>query len=192
MTVDIPMRFDDLPLLWVVENVYTPAECAAFVNFIERASPSLATGNPLYRDQDRVIDDNADVAADLLLRLRSHLPEKMGTLSLSSVNERLRFYRYRPGQRFLPHMDHWYQPTERKITLLTLLVYFNDDFGGGETRFQEQIEMVVEPKPGMVAVFQHKIRHEGCAVLHGTKYAMRSDVFYESSELIGKVGVACP
>jgi len=40
----------------------------------------------------------------------------------------------------------------------------------------------------MVAVFQHKLRDEGCAVRRGVKYAMRSDVIYEAREPIGRVG----
>lgn len=38
----------------------------------------------------------------------------------------------------------------------------------------------VSPKRGMVALFQHKLRHEGRPVVRGTKYAMRSDVIYEA------------
>ncbi|NEO34534.1 MAG: hypothetical protein F6K36_29890 [Symploca sp. SIO3C6] len=44
--------------------------------------------------------------------------------------------------------------------------------------FQEQIGQTVTPKAGRVAIFQHKIRHEGCLVRQGTKYAMRTDVIY--------------
>jgi hypothetical protein len=40
----------------------------------------------------------------------------------------------------------------------------------------------------MVAVFQHKLRHEGRPVLKGTKYAMRSDVIYGADEAIGRAG----
>jgi hypothetical protein len=36
----------------------------------------------------------------------------------------------------------------------------------------------------MAASFQHKIRHEGCRVRRGVKYAMRSDVIYEGLESI--------
>ena len=67
-------------------------------------------------------------------------------------------------------------------------IYFNDDFDGGETRFQEQIEQTVVPKSGKVAIFQHKIRHEGCPVRRGIKYAMRSDVIYEGLEPIVLAG----
>lgn len=76
-------------------------------------------------------------------------------------------------------MDHWYRPSDREITLHTVLAYFNDGFTGGETAFQEQLEAVVVPKAGRVAIFQHKLRHEGRPILAGVKYAMRSDVIYE-------------
>lgn len=176
--LEVPMRFEEERLLWHVDDVYTAAECATFVALVESSSPTLATNNPLYRDQDRVIRDDPALATDLFVRLRPHLPERMGTLQLARLNDRLRFYRYRPGQRFEPHMDHWYRPSDDEITLHTVLVYFNDDFEGGETAFQEQLDAVVVPKPGRVALFQHKLRHEGRPVLRGTKYAMRSDVIY--------------
>jgi hypothetical protein len=188
MQIDVPMRFEDEQMLWTVDQVYTQPECTELVALIERSSPSLATKNPLYRDQDRVIRDDQDFADDLFRRLRPNLPARMGQLRLVALNERLRFYRYRPGQRFEPHMDHWYRPNDRRITLHTVLVYFNDDFEGGETVFQEQFDRTVVPKAGMAAVFQHKLRHEGRPVLRGTKYALRSDVIYETDEAIGRAG----
>lgn len=190
--MDIPFRFESEPLLWTVDDVFNAAECAALIGLIERSAPTLATNNPLYRDQDRVIRDDSQLASDLFRRLRPFLAESIGPLRVVGLNDRLRFYRYRPDQRFEPHMDHWYRPSERQITLHTVLAYFNDDFEGGETRFQEQIDRVLVPKPGMVAVFQHKLRHEGCAVRRGTKYALRSDVIYEAPEPIGRVGEAPP
>lgn len=173
------MRFEEERLLWFVDDIYSAAECAELIALIERSSPTLATNNPIYRDQDRVVRDDVQIANQLFLRLRPHLPERMGDLRLSRLNERLRFYRYRPGQRFEPHMDHWYRPSDHEITLHIVLAYFNDDFEGGETAFQEQLEEVIAPKRGRVALFQHKLRHEGRPVIRGTKYAMRSDVIYE-------------
>lgn len=180
----VPMRFADVPLLWTADDVYSREECARIVQDIERWSPDIATNNPLYRDQDRVMRDDPEVTAQLFARLRPHLPEAIGELRLFGLNERLRYYRYRAGQRFAPHMDHWYRASETRITLLTVLAYFNDDFEGGETRFVEQVEVTVVPCPGRVAIFQHKIRHEGCAVVGGTKYAMRTDVLYEAPTAI--------
>ncbi len=182
MSTKLPFRFDDQPLLWTVPDVYSPSECSGFIDMIERAAPRLATNNPIYRDQDRVIVDDSDTSSVLFQRLESHLPQRLGAFRLVGLNERLRFYRYAAGQRFLAHMDHWYRPSSRRITLHTVLVYFNDNFSGGETRFSEQLERTVVPAPGLVAVFQHKVRHEGCEVLSGVKYAMRTDVIYEAPD----------
>jgi hypothetical protein len=169
-----------------VPGVYGEAECADFMRMIDTSVPTLATNNPVYRNQDRLIVDDADRATDLFRRLQPHLPERMGEYRLVGLNERLRFYRYSPGQRFAEHTDHWYRPAPNRITLHTVLVYFNADFEGGETRFTEQLEQVITPEPGLVAIFQHKIRHEGCAVRSGIKYAMRSDVVFEAPGAIGK------
>lgn len=154
MALKVPMRFESEPLLWLVEDIYSPEECAEFINLIESSSPTLATNNPMYRNQDRVIRDDSEMSKKLFKRLRPHLPEKMGDYELIGLNERLRMYRYRSGQHFEPHMDHWYRPNETQITLHSVLVYFNDDFEGGETRFQEQISETVVPKPGRVAILR--------------------------------------
>jgi prolyl 4-hydroxylase len=186
VTSALPVRFEAEALLWTVDEVFTTAECEGFVARIEESAPALATDNPLYRNQDRVIADDPAVAADLFARLRPHLPARMGALRLEGLNTQLRFYRYREGQAFAPHMDHWYRPDACRVTLHTVLVYFNKGFAGGETRFSEQLDAVVVPKPGRVAIFQHKLRHEGCAVTRGTKYALRTDTIYAGDEPIGR------
>ena len=173
--------------MWTVADVYAATECREIIGFIERCNPGLPNDNPLYRDQDRVMVDDPAAAAELFRRLRPQLPEQIGPFRLLGLNERLRYYRYRPGQQFTPHMDHWHRPCETQITLHTVLAYFNDDFEGGETRFSEQLDTVVVPRAGMVAIFQHKLRHEGCMVRRGTKYAMRTEVLFETSEPIGYV-----
>lgn len=188
MPIELPMRFEGECLLWTIPDVYAATECREFVELIERWGPAIATNNPIYRDQDRVMRDDVAIASDLFRRLQPHLPERMGPLRLVGLNERLRFYRYNPGQQFPPHTDHWYWPSETRVTLHTVLVYFNDDFEGGETRFLEQLDDVVVPQAGSVAIFQHKIRHEGCAVRTGTKYAMRTDVIYEGDDRIVRSG----
>jgi hypothetical protein len=73
----------------------------------------------------------------------------------------------------------------------TFLIYLNDDFEGGETRFYMPTEdgMVargVVPKRGSVLVFPQgntcSLIHEGSAVTSGTKYVIRTDVLYRQQE----------
>lgn len=189
VTIPLPMRFEGERMLWTVDDVYSADECNAFIEMIESESPSLATNNPIYRDQDRVMRDDPATAADLFTRLQPHLPAQIGDFTLIGLNDRLRFYRYREGQQFAPHMDHWYRPSDTRITLHTVLVYFNADFEGGQTRFMEQLDACVVPEPGRVAIFQHKLRHAGEEVIRGTKYAMRTDAIYEAPEPVGRVSL---
>jgi prolyl 4-hydroxylase len=170
--------------LWLVDDVFDRDECGRWIDLIERSQPALATNNPLHRDQDRVIVDDGAAADELHARLAPGLPHRLGDLAIVGLNPRLRLYRYGPGQRFAEHTDHWYQPSPTEITLLTVLVYLNDGFVGGETRFTEHLDAVVDARPGRVAVFQHKLRHEGAPVVSGTKYAIRSDVIYRAQSEI--------
>ena len=57
------------------------------------------------------------------------------------------------------------------------MVYLNEGFAGGETRFHDY-EVDVVPRTGMALLFQHRVLHEGCVVTTGTKYVLRSDVMY--------------
>ncbi len=85
--------------------MYSQLECERFIEKIELSRPKLATNNPLYRDQDRVIIDEQVIADDLFDRIRYSLPKKIEEFSLYRLNEILRFYRYAEGQKFLPHME---------------------------------------------------------------------------------------
>ncbi len=132
---------------------------------------------PLVRNNERVLVESA-VWVDLLWRRTStlNLPQLEGQ-GASCLPKDLRFYRYRPGQRFRMHKDGpWIEGglTSR----LTLLVYLNDQFVGGETDFRD---FVVHPTQGDALFFIHDTWHEGRAVVSGTKYVLRSDVLYSAA-----------
>lgn len=59
--------------------------------------------------------------------------------------------------------------------LLTFMIYLNEGYTGGETRFES---VSVAGKPGMALVFEHELLHEGAEVTAGVKYVLRSDVMY--------------
>ena len=80
MTIKVPMRFESEPLLWTVYNVYSQQECNNFIDLIETSNPQLATNNPLYRNQDRLILDNSQISENLFQRLYPHLQKKWENL----------------------------------------------------------------------------------------------------------------
>jgi hypothetical protein len=87
-----------------------------------------------YRDNDRLIRDDAALAATLFERLRPVLPpsiERDGELwHLKGFNPRFRYCRYRAGQSFCIHRDGAYAPDAATRSLLTCQIYLNEGFAG--------------------------------------------------------------
>jgi prolyl 4-hydroxylase len=175
------------PLWWTIDGVLSPGECADLVARIEAMKPTPA---PVSRAEGAVIDlgtrnntrvmfDDPAFAALLFERVRPHVPAELKGMRVASANERLRCYRYAPGQRFAPHYDGAFIRSDVERSLLTLIVYLNEGFAGGETGLLE-LDRVVTPRTGMALLFQHAILHEGAAVKAGVKYALRSDVMYRA------------
>ena len=97
------------------------------------------------------------------------------------MNERFRFYRYDPGQRFAPHFDGYFGRENGDRSQLTFMVYLNSDFVGGETKFYDEnrtVRLTVRPAQGMAVGFEHLQLHEGAPVVSGRKYVLRTDVMY--------------
>ncbi len=179
-----------IPFVRIVDDVLSAAECRALVERVESMGMDVATINrgngktelnTRYRDNDRAIFDDVDLAADLHRRLACAIPETWsGGARAVGLNERFRAYRYGPGQRFLPHFDGCFRRDEREASEITVLVYLNDAVAGGATRLCD-FGFDVVPKRGMALLFQHIVLHEGLPVTAGNKYVLRSDVMYRSA-----------
>jgi len=172
-------------LHWTVPDLFSPAECAALIARIDAANPTLAPVTTSrgpevrtdLRTNERVMFDDLALAGELFRRVAPHVPERLIGRRAAGVNERLRGNRYREGQLFGPHYDGSYRASPQVESELTLLVYLNDGFEGGETRFLASGE-AVRPRTGAALLFAHRVLHEGAAVSRGTKYVLRSDVMY--------------
>jgi len=185
-----PWHHDDgvdhgAPLVFSVAAVWTPGECADMVARIEELGPAdapitTATGfvmRPDIRNNTRVMFDDHAVAAALFARIREAVPVRLHGRRPVGVNERFRGYRYERGQRFAPHYDGAYRRSATECSALTLMVYLNDGFTGGETTFLH-FDTTVVPQTGVALMFQHPLLHAGCEVASGVKYVLRSDVMY--------------
>lgn len=127
------------------------------------------------RNNDRVILDDVALSTELWGRVRGKIPSLRAGRQVRGLNERFRFYRYAPGQKFAWHSDGPFQRENGEISLLTFMIYLNDGYRGGATRF-EWTE--VAAKEGMALVFEHGLLHEGAELTEGMKYVLRSDVMY--------------
>ena len=142
-------------------------------------------------------------------------------LFVKGLNRRWRIYKYEPSgqESFAPHIDAGFPPSgvsesgtslvwddsaslrseenEEIVSRLTVLMYLNDDFVGGETKFyspqnNDKHIASVRPVAGSVLLFPQGVGedaveyaranwplHEGSPVLSGRpKYVIRSDVLF--------------
>jgi hypothetical protein len=184
------------PLLRVVPSLFTQEECAQILRSTEGVDWLAATINcktgrvidrPL-RDSSTAVLHDPTLANTLYERARGTVPSIMN-VEEPSTGQRvsmepvgvflpLRVYRYETGQRFGLHQDQSYTREDGARSLLTLLVYLNDDFSGGETDFPEQKERI-SPRTGDALWFQHMLLHAGRPATEGAKYVLRSDVLYD-------------
>eukprot|EP01119_Soliformovum_irregulare_P023906 TRINITY_DN8449_c0_g1_i1.p1 TRINITY_DN8449_c0_g1~~TRINITY_DN8449_c0_g1_i1.p1 ORF type:complete len:267 (-),score=42.36 TRINITY_DN8449_c0_g1_i1:23-784(-) len=115
---------------------------------------------------------------------------------LHGLNPRFRFHRYSQGQEFFRHSDASCASTTGHDgieivarSFLSLVMYLNDDFDGGETEFYfrnsngSEMSIKIEPKMGECIVFHHdgsplNVHHAGLPIRSGVKYILRTDAMY--------------
>ncbi|MFP5392969.1 MAG: prolyl hydroxylase family protein [Gammaproteobacteria bacterium] len=170
---------------FVIENFFSSALCQHYITLGEEMGfrpsdvgfPDGARRAEEVRNNDRVVFEDATLAATLFERARPLLPPAIDHRVLSGFNERFRFYRYGPKEYFKWHRDGSVERLPDEASCLTFLIYLNDDFEGGATEFRRD---VIEPRAGSALVFPHKLTHQGREIISGTKYVLRTDVMYRT------------
>jgi hypothetical protein len=122
----------------------------------------------------------------------------------TSINPCFRLSRYLAGSNgFTRHHDSQYCHSDSCRSCLSVVLYLNDDFIGGETAFyqtvgatvsgltlKQELELVqtreccrVSPKVGCAVMFPHDLLHAGLPVTTGTKYVLRTDLIFTAIDL---------
>ncbi len=131
---------------WISDDIFTVSdflelsECEDYIRTSESRgfgdAPISTSVGPIMmkdvRDNSRVMVDDPSLAKLVWERASLYVPRTLADHHAVGVNERFRFYRYDAGQTFRWHRDGYFNFEER--SRLTLMVYLNDDFEGGETR----------------------------------------------------------
>jgi hypothetical protein len=176
--------------VFVIHRFFDEVACQHHIDRSERQGYSDATittmsGSMLnrqIRDNARLMVDDLALADSLWDRLRPFIPPTVEGWRVVGLNERFRYYRYDPGQKFAQHFDGSFERDNGERSQLTCLVYLNEGFEGGETKFygddREVPRVTVTPALGMALVFAHRQLHEGAPVVAGRKYVLRTDVMY--------------
>ena len=171
-------------IIWTIDNFLTKKDCDDLILFSEQkgyeeAKVSLAEGARLMkgiRNNYRLIYPDAQLAAQYWQHLKPFCPAEIESSVATGLNEQFRFYKYESNQRFKRHIDGRYKKNELEESRITFMIYLNDDYEGGETKFDE---VTIKPKTGTALCFIHEQKHEGCPVPVGTKYVIRTDVMYK-------------
>jgi hypothetical protein len=170
--------------IFAIHDFLSLQECSDRIGESERIGYSEAlikSGRGEERREDvrnnaRILLDNPGWSDDLFGRALDLLPIELYGAFIDGFNERWRYYRYTKHQKFDWHWDGTVSLPPDRESMLTFMIYLNDDFEGGDTEFEAGD--IVRPARGMALVFPHKVRHRGAIVSTGTKYVLRTDVLY--------------
>ncbi|KAJ7219158.1 hypothetical protein GGX14DRAFT_590350 [Mycena pura] len=189
----------------VIDNIFSAAECKAFVKFIDglplQLTPPKKRGEA-ERHNYRHSVTSVDFASRLHAVFAPHLPlffpssgtkgRNIGTArEAHALNSNIRLYKYTPLQYFGPHYDDdCRDPTTGAKSEWTLLLYLTgceDGVEGGETLFYQNgkgasQDVIKAPLTRGTALLHRHGRdcmlHEGSPVVRGVKYVLRSDVMF--------------
>lgn len=174
--------------IFVIDRFWSNEKCDEFIaksenKGYEAATVETETGARVVdhiRNNNRVLYKDVALAQALWAELAPHAPKVIGDSESIGLNELFRFYRYQPGQQFRKHRDQSFIRNSREASYYTFMIYLNDDFRGGQTRFND---LVVAPKKGSALVFYHYLEHEGSEVTEGIKYVLRTDIMFRLKSL---------
>ncbi|MDC0706933.1 nucleoside monophosphate kinase [Stigmatella sp. ncwal1] len=201
---------EGVPGAYLLAPVLSRAECEQLITASEALGyapkKSRRSGPPIRTNTRLLYEAHPGLSETLAQRMRPHLEaidvSGVGQWRLVEdsrlLNERWRMNRYAAGEQFFPHFDTGYALGRDCRSLLSVILYLNDDFGEGETVFfpggqtrdhmlpgdEDAQEVRIRPTAGTALVFHHfgplSPRHSGLAPLPGQrpKYVIRTDVFY--------------
>jgi len=178
LTVPPYRQLSEEPGVWLFERAFSDPECELLKLLAEPTyERSLVkmegedVPDPIRTSDGStihwLIEDPATHAINRRLAAMTHTAVEQG--------EPLQILRYRPGQQYHPHYD-WLGEANRRI--LTALIYLNDDYEGGETRFVKT-GLTVRGRAGDALLFRNIGRdgnldplseHAGLPVTSGIKY----------------------
>jgi len=145
------------PHLTLFERFFTPGECDYLVRAaVPMLEPSVVVDNRTGRQvRDRVrTSDGVGFTWPLENSAVHALNRRIAAASGTSVDqgEPLQVLRYRPGQEYRPHFDAI--PGFANQRVMTMLVWLNGDYEGGETMFMKP-GLTLRGAPGDALLFRN-------------------------------------
>lgn len=179
------MTFTDLGNgITTIDHFFSKKECEFWIEKSETIGYEEASINQGeqqiikkdIRNNERLIYESTELAAELWGKVKEFVLYETAYGRACGLNERFRFYKYYPGQEFKPHQDGSFIRNIHEWSSFTFLIYLNDNLVGGETKFETSS---IKPETGKAVIFRHELVHQGCKVIEGIKYVLRTDVMYQ-------------
>lgn len=166
-----------------IDEVFSEQECQILIQIANQKEwVDVDRGIASYQ---RVMIDDAELAGMLFKRLQDQgiIGSQYNGKQIKCLNERFRFSKYKPGQHFGMHKDGINVNQQGYRSIMTLNIFLNDNFDGGETDFyledKSTLRFSCKPKTGRGALFDSQQFHCGNEVKNGYKYLIRTDVMAE-------------
>jgi len=161
-------------------GLFSVAECAFL---IARARPRLGPSTIVHPETGRQVPDPVRTSDAMAFPFVDESPAvhalnrriAAATGTAAAQGEPLHILRYGPGQLYKSHVDALTGAQNQRI--LTVLVYLNDDYAGGETRF-DRAKLDFRGAPGDALIFRNvdaagaadlRTQHTGLPVESGEK-----------------------
>ena len=163
----------------VVDNLLTKEECTDFIQLLDKEE-ELENMDRAFAFYKRNVLISQVWSEKIYERVKPLLTPLLHNQPFS-VNTYFRFSKYEPGQYFDIHTDGVNQDEKGRRSFMTINIFLNDEFEGGETDFfdsNRNLILSAKPKPGRGAIFDRLIYHRGNVVRDGYKYLIRTDVMF--------------
>jgi len=171
----------DSPRIFRLPKLLTPAECEhlamSSADLLQPAVVFDPATNRMVHHPVRT-SDNAVIGPTRESLVVQAILRRVAAATGTDVHqgEQVSLLRYSPGQQYRPHLDAITGSANQRIK--TVLLYLNEGFAGGETRF-DQLGIEVVARGGDALVFDNvledgrpdpRVRHAGLPVRAGVKW----------------------
>jgi predicted 2-oxoglutarate/Fe(II)-dependent dioxygenase YbiX len=168
--------------VYEIKDFLTKEELLQVAKIIDSLSESdwLSDDTPLNEDPSdfwygKTVDFQKDTVFDLVNKKIKDLFE-----SFAKYPDNILLQRYTSGQSIRYHRDVW-NIEEPFYVSYGVLLYYNDNYSGGEINFKDQ-NIRIKPTAGSIVIFPsvEPFYHESMPILNGTKYM--SPAFWHLSD----------
>lgn len=189
-----PVHAHTSPYLHILNGFMSPEECQHFLQISkDRFERSHVTNVSGERGLDKVRTSFSCLLRESETPVVRAVEERAARVCGVDVShiEALQIVRYHPGQKYDAHHDYFHRPPGSPLDnqrYATILVYLNDDFEGGATRFvHSSVNKTIQPQAGSAAFWYNSIstghgghgvkcltesEHQGTPPTSGVKYAV--------------------